>query len=195
MPTLGWGAGFLDYDNDGRLDIFLANGHVYPDIDRFNLGTTWKQPCQLFHNEGGGRFREAGAETGPAFKETHSSRGAAFGDLDNDGDIDVVVNQIDEPPGLLRNDGGNRNHWIGFRLLGAPRNRGAIGARVTVLAGSLSQIAEVHGGSSHLSSGDPRLHFGLGGATSIERAVVFWPGGRTQTLTGLAVDRYHTIRE
>jgi hypothetical protein len=196
LPTLGWGTGFLDYDNDGLKDLFLANGHVFPSIDRANLGTTWKQRNQLFRNAGKGLFREVTSEAGPAFQELHSARGCAFGDLDNDGDIDIVVNNIDEPPGLLRNDGGNAaGRWIGFRLLGARRNRGAIGARVTVAAGALRQMGEIHAGSSHNSSNDPRLHFGLGSATVADRVEIRWPLGKTQVLTSLPAGRYHTIRE
>ena len=195
LPYLGWGTGFPDYDNDGRADLFIANGHVFPGIDAQHLGTTWKQPNQLFHNEGGGRFQEATARAGPAFQELHSARGAAFGDLDDDGDIDIVVNNIDEPPSLLRNDGGNASRWIGFRLVGAPRNRGAVGARVTVLSGPLRQIKEIQAGSSHNSSNDPRLLFGLGTVTTIDKIEVRWPRGRVQALTGLAPNRYHTITE
>jgi hypothetical protein len=195
LPTLGWGIGFVDYDNDGLKDIFLANGHVYPGIDAAGIGTTWKQRCQLFHNEGGGQFREVTAAAGPAFQELHSSRGTAFGDLDNDGDIDIVVNHIDEPPGLLRNDARGANHWIGFRLVGARPNRGAIGARVTVVSGDLRQVSEIHAGSSHNSSSDPRLHFGLGPRSAAERVEIRWPLGRVQTVTDLAADRYHTVSE
>ena len=195
LPYLGWGTGFPDYDNDGRADLFIANGHVFPGIDEKHLGTTWKQPNQLFHNEGGGRFQEVTAQAGPGFQELHSARGAAFGDLDNDGDIDIVVNNIDEPPSLLRNDGGNASRWIGFRLAGAPRNRGAVGARVTFLAGALRQVKEIQAGSSHNSSNDPRLLFGLGAATAVDRIEVRWPRGRVQVLTGLQMGRYHTVRE
>ncbi len=195
LPTLGWGVGFLDYDDDGLKDIFLANGHVYPGIDAANIGTTWKQRCQLFHNNGDGRFSEVTARAGPALQELHSSRGAAFGDLDNDGDIDIVVNHIDEAPGLLRNDGQGANHWIGFRLVGARPNRGAIGARVTVVTGDLRQMSEIHAGSSHNSNSDPRLHFGLGSRSVAERVEIRWPLGRVQALTNLPADRYHTLRE
>jgi enediyne biosynthesis protein E4 len=195
LPTLGWGVGFLDYDNDGRQDLFIANGHVFTNIDDRHLGTTWKQHNQLFHNEGDGHFREVTTEAGPAFQELHSARGAAFGDFDDDGDIDIVVNNMDEPPSLLRNDGGNSSHWIGFRLVGARRNRGAVGARVLVQAGSLRMTEEIHAGSSHNSSNDPRLHFGLGAATSVDRIEIRWPLGRVQTLTGMPIDRYHTVRE
>ncbi len=195
LTTLGWGVGFLDYDNDGRQDIFIANGHVDPKIDNFDLGTRWKEPNQLFHNEGNGRFRETTVEAGPGFEELHSARGCAFGDLDNDGDIDIVVNNIDEPPSLLRNDGGNALHWIGIQLRGADRNLEAIGARVTVLAGGVRQTGEVHAGSSHNSSSDPRLHFGLGKATRVDRIDIRWPRGRKQTIPSPAVDRYHTFSE
>jgi hypothetical protein len=196
LPTLGWGTGFLDYDNDGRKDLFLANGHVFPNIDRASLGTTWKQRNQLFLNVGKGLFREVTSGAGPAFQEVHSARGSALADLDNDGDVDIVVNNIDEPPSLLRNDGGNRaGEWIGLRLLGARRNRGAIGARVTVTAGALRQVAEIRAGSSHNSSSDPRLHFGLGSAAAADRVEIRWRAGKTQVLTGLPAGRYHTIRE
>ncbi|MFQ5877574.1 MAG: CRTAC1 family protein [Acidobacteriota bacterium] len=195
LRTLGWGTGFIDYDNDGHRDIFIANGHVYPGIDGTNLGTTWKQRDQLFHNDGRGRFRETTDEAGPAFRQAHSSRGAAFGDLDNDGDIDIVVNNMDEPPSLLRNDGGNARSWIGFRLLGAPPNRAAIGARVTVVAGATRQTGEVRAGASHISCNDPRLHFGLGALRRADRVEIRWPRGTTQVLTDLPAGRYHTIRE
>jgi enediyne biosynthesis protein E4 len=195
LPTLGWGVGFLDYDNDGFKDLFLANGHVFPGIDRSDLGTTWKQRNQLFRNDGSGRFLEVTDEAGPGLQETHSARGAAFGDLDDDGDIDVVVNNIDEPPSLLRNDGGSARSWIGFHLVGTGRNLGAVGARLTVTSGSLQQIGEIHAGSSHNSSSDPRLHFGLGARSVADRVEIRWPLGRTQTLTDLPAGRYHTIRE
>ncbi len=195
LPTLGWGVGFLDYDDDGRQDLFIANGHVFSDIDARNLGTTWKERSQLFHNDGGGRFHECGPEAGPALQELHSARGAAFGDLDDDGDIDIVVNNMDEMPSLLRNDGGNSRHWIGFRLLGSRRNRGAVGARLTLTAGPLRQTKEVHAGSSHNSSSDPRLLFGLGDATRVDTIEIRWPSGRLQTVSPLPIDRYHVVRE
>jgi hypothetical protein len=195
MPMLKWGVAFLDYDNDGRRDIFEANGHVYPGIDALNVGTTWRQPNQLFHNEGAGRFRDAGSESGPAFRDTHSARGAAVGDLDNDGDPDIVVNNMDETPSLLRNDGGNRRHWVGLTLRGAPRNRFAVGARVILQAGPKHSSAETHAGSSHNSCGDPRLLFGLGDFTAPVSAEIHWPDGRVEVRGNLAVDRYHTIVE
>jgi len=195
MATLGWGDAFLDVDNDGWRDIFLANGHVYPGIDALNIGTTWKETSQIFRNLGGMRFTEVTAQAGPAFKETHSARGAAVADLDNDGDPDIVVNNMDEPPSLLRNDGGNRRHWIGLRLAGGAKNRGAIGARVTLIAGTVRQVLEVQAGGSHNSGSDPRLLFGLGDAPGPVRAEVRWPSGRKSAFPGLAVDRYHDLAE
>ncbi len=195
MATLGWGDAFLDVDNDGWRDIFLANGHVYPGIDALNIGTTWKEQNQVFRNLGGMRFTEVTAQAGPGFKETHTARGAAVADLDNDGDPDIVVNNMDEPPSLLRNDGGNRRHWIGLRLSGAARNRGAVGARVTLIAGSVRQVLEVQAGGSHNSGGDPRLLFGLGDAPGPVRAEVRWPSGKKSVFPGLPVDRYHDLAE
>ncbi|MCZ6697292.1 MAG: CRTAC1 family protein [Acidobacteria bacterium] len=195
LRTLGWGTGFFDYDNDGLLDIFIANGHVFTGIDDADLGTTWKQINQLFRNLGNGKFQETTGDAGPAFREKHSARGTAFGDLDNDGDIDMVVNNMDEPPSLLRNDGGNSRSWIGFRLVGRPPNVGAIGARVAVTSGSSSQIGEVRAGGSHISSNDPRLHFGLGDARAADRVTIRWPDGTSQTLSTLEAGRYHTVQQ
>ncbi|MGH9751134.1 MAG: CRTAC1 family protein, partial [Candidatus Polarisedimenticolia bacterium] len=194
FPTLGWGTGFLDHDNDGDLDLFVANGHVFPMIDRAGLGTTWKQKNLLLRNDGG-RFTDVSAASGPGFEELHSARGAAFGDLDDDGDLDVVVNNIDEPPALLRNDGGNGGSWIALRLRGAPPNRTAVGARAVVIAGGLRQTAEVRAGSSHNSCSDPRLHFGLGKAARADRVEIRWRSGRTQVLENLPAGRTHVIEE
>ncbi|HEV8199168.1 MAG TPA: CRTAC1 family protein [Candidatus Polarisedimenticolia bacterium] len=194
MPSLGWGVDFVDVDGDGRKDLFEANGHVYPGIDALNLGTTWAQASQLFWNQGDGRFREITSLAGPGFAEKHSARGSAVGDLDNDGDPDIVVNNMDETPSLLRNV-GPRGRWIGFRLQGGRKNRAALGAKVTVVAAGLRQVEEVHAGSSHNSSGDTRLLFGLGTTTGPVQAEIRWPSGRTQNLKDLAPGRYHTVAE
>ena len=194
MPSLGWGVHFLDFDGDGRRDLFEANGHVYPGIDALNLGTSWTQANQLFRNEGGGRFRDVSATAGPAFQEKHSARGSAVGDLDNDGDPDLVINNMDAVPSILRNE-APQHRWIGFRLEGAGGNRAAIGAKVTILGGPLRQMDEVRAGSSHNSSSDPRLLFGLGAFPGPVKIEVRWPTGRKQTFDNLSPGRYHTLKE
>jgi enediyne biosynthesis protein E4 len=203
LRYLGWGAGFLDVDNDGLPDIFVANGHVYPGVDRFGGGTTFLQRNQLFHNLGNKRFKEIGAEVGGGLAIRKSSRGAAFGDYDNDGDIDVVVVNIDDRPTLLRNDTASGNHWITLQLEGdagksgpGPKSsRDAVGARVRLEAGGRAQVAEVRAGGSYLSSNDARQHFGLGPAARVERVEITWPSGRVETVSGLPADRFYLARE
>ncbi|MBI2503026.1 MAG: VCBS repeat-containing protein [Candidatus Latescibacteria bacterium] len=185
---VGWGTGFFDYDNDGWLDIFVANGHVHEDMDLLNESVSFGQPNQLFHNEGQGVFSEVSAQSGPPFLIARSSRGAAFGDCDGDGDLDVAVLNVGGPAELLRNEGGNREHWLGLRLEGKAGNRDAVGARVRVRAGSLNMIREVHAGSSYSSQSDLRLYFGLGGQTRVDSLEVRWPGGRVETFANLPVN-------
>ncbi len=196
LRFMGWGAGFLDADNDGLLDIFVANGHVYPEIDRFGGGTKFRQRKQLFHNLGGKRFAEIGAESGGGLAIEQSSRGAAFGDYDNDGDIDVLVVNMNERPTLLRNDTAGAGHWVTIRLIGGARsNRDAIGATLRVSAGGRMQTAEVRSGGSYLSHNDMRAHFGLGEATRVDRVEISWPSGRVETAGGLAADRFYVAKE
>ena len=192
-PQLGWGVGFVDLDNDGRLDVFVANGHIYPDIDRTGT-STYLQKKQLYWNLGGGRFREVSREIGGAILDAKSSRGTAFGDYDNDGDIDILVVNMDDRPTLLRNDtvGGR---WMTVRLEGTTSNRDAIGARVTVEAAGVRQIAEIRSGGSYLSQNDVRAHFGLGGARQVDRLTIRWPNGALETATGLATNRFYVARE
>jgi hypothetical protein len=192
-PQLGWGVGFVDLDNDGRLDVFIANGHIYPDIDRTGTGT-YLQKKQLYWNIGGGRFREVSREVGGALLDPKSSRGTAFGDYDNDGDIDLLVVNMDDRPTLLRNDtaGGN---WITVRLEGTASNRDGIGARVTVEAAGARQTAEVRSGGSYLSHNDFRTHFGLGALRLVDRMQIRWPSGRVDTATGLTANRFYVARE
>jgi enediyne biosynthesis protein E4 len=199
---MGWGAGFLDIDNDGLPDVFVANGHVYPDIARFGISTSYRQRKQLFQNIDGRRFRDIAEQSGAGLVTPHSSRGAAFGDYDNDGDIDVLVVNMNEPPSLLRNDTTGGGHWITLRLMGAvstgldgTSNRDAIGARVRVSAGGRTQVGEVRSGGSYLSHNDTRVHFGLGSADRVTRVEIRWPSGRVETATGLAVDRFYVARE
>ncbi len=193
-PYLGWGAKFVDLDNDGRLDLFIANGHIYPEVDRHGLGTRYHQRNQVFVNDGR-RFRHASPDVGGGLLLEKSSRGAAFGDYDNDGDVDVLVINMTDRPTLLRNDTPRSNHWVTVRLIGTKSNRDGIGARVRVDAGGRRQTAEVRGDGSYLSHSDTRAHFGLGAATRVERVEIRWPSGLVDTMSGLAVDRFYVARE
>ena len=193
-PYLGWGVKFVDIDNDGRLDIFIANGHVYPEVDKAGLGTRYQQRKQIFVNEGT-RFRHASAEIGGGLLLEKSSRGAAFGDYDNDGDIDVLVINMNEPPTLLRNDTSPGNHWITIRLAGSKGNRDGIGARIRIEAGKRRQTTTVRGDGSYMSYSDTRAHFGLAEATRVDRLEIRWPSGVVETATGLAADRFYIARE
>jgi hypothetical protein len=196
IPFLGWGTGFLDYDNDGLLDIFVANGHVYPGVDLQDWGTTWAQRPLLLRNLDGSKFQEVPSATGSGLAVVVTARGAAFGDLFNDGHIDVVLNNIDSTPTLLRNVVKNSNHWITLKLLGGPKSpRDAIGAKVFVTAGGARQRGDVFSGGSYGSSSDQRLHFGLGAATKVDRVEIHWPSGAKEEITIPAVDRIYTVKE
>jgi hypothetical protein len=192
-PQLGWGVGFVDLDQDGRLDVFVSNGHIYPDIDATGT-STYLQKKQLYWNVGGGRFREVSRDVGGPLLDMKSSRGTAFGDYDNDGDIDVLVVNMDDRPTLLRNDtsGGN---WLTIRLEGTTSNRDGIGARVTLEAAGVQQMSEVRSGGSYLSHNDVRVHFGLGSARQADRVAIRWPSGRIDTASGLMSNRFYIARE
>src|SRR5437870_1982755 len=178
IPFLGWGAGFIDYDNDGRKDIFVANGHVYRSVDKTDWGTTWAQRPQLYRNLNGARFQEVPPATGSGLAVLASARGAAFGDIFNDGHIDVEMNNLDGPPTLLRNVVRNGNRWLLLKLIGGPKSpRDATGAVVSLTAGGLRQRGDVLGGGSYSSHSDQRLHFGLGTATQVEKLEIRWPSG------------------
>jgi len=192
-PHLGWGVGFVDLDNDGRLDVFVSNGHIWSDIDATGT-STYLQKKQIYWNTGGGRFREVSREVGGAVLEPKSSRGTAFGDFDNDGDIDVLVVNNDDHPTLLRNDtAGGR--WITMRLEGTASNRDAIGAHVTIEAAGTRQIAEVRSGGSYLSHNDVRVHFGLGDRMKVDRLQIRWPNGRIETATDVISNQFYVARE
>jgi hypothetical protein len=196
IPFLGWGTGFLDYDNDGLLDIFFANGHVYPGVDKQDWGTTWAQRPLLFRNVNGSKFEEVPAATASGLAIVASSRGAAFGDLFNDGHVDAVLNVIDSTPVLLRNVVKNSNHWVAFRLIGGPKGPfDATGAKVFLTTGGVRQRADVYRGGSYASSSDPRPHFGLGAATSVDKLDLIWPDGRKEEVKVGAVDRIITVEE
>jgi len=196
IPFLGWGAGFLDFDNDGLLDIFVANGHVYPSVDQRDWGTTWAERPQLFRNLDGTKFQEVPPATGSGLALVVPARGAAFGDLFNDGHIDVVLNNMDAAPALLRNVVKNGNHWIAFKLVGGAKSpRDAMGTTVFVTAGGVRQRADVLSGGSYGSSSDPRVHFGLGPASRTERVEIRWPDGRREEVATSGVDRIITVVE
>lgn len=196
IPFLGWGAGFLDFDNDGLLDIFSVNGHVYIQADENDWGTTWAQRPLLFRNLNGKQFEEVPAATGSGLATVIPARGAAFGDLFNTGKIDVVINNIDREPTLLRNSVKNANHWITLKLIGGPKSpRDAIGAKVFVTAGGVRQRADLFSGGSYCSSSDPRAHFGLGSSTRIDKVEIHWPSGLIEQLSPPEVDRIVTVTE
>jgi hypothetical protein len=196
MPYVGWGTKFFDYDNDGWLDLMVVNGHVYPQIEGAYPGGMYRQRKLFYRNLRDGTFSEAAASLGAALIEPRASRGAAFGDYDEDGDEDIVVNDLDGPPMLLRNDGGSKaGHWISLKLIGTKSNRNAVGAKVWLKAGGMTQVDEVHSGDSYLSHSDWRLHFGLGAATKVEEVTIRWPGGASEKLTGLGVDKVLTVTE
>jgi hypothetical protein len=192
-PNLGWGVGFLDADNDGLLDLFIANGHIYPDVARTGM-STYRQRNQLFKQQPRGRFRRVSDEVGGALLIERSSRGVAFGDYDNDGDIDVLISVLDERPTLLRNDTAG-GHWFTMRLEGTTSNRSAIGAKVTIQAGGTQQAAEVRSGGSYVSHNDLRVHFGLGDAQVVDVVTIRWPTGKVLTVRSLAADRFYVARE
>jgi enediyne biosynthesis protein E4 len=196
IPFLGWGTGFLDYDNDGLLDLFFANGHVYPGVDKQDWGTTWAQRPLLFRNLNGSKFEEVPPSTGSGLAVVVSARGAAFGDLFNDGHIDVVLNVIDSTPVVLRNVVRNSNHWLTLKLIAGPKSpRDAIGAKVFVTAGQVRQRGDVFSGGSYASSSDQRLHFGLGTATKTDKVEIFWPDGAKEEIKIPAIDQILTIVE
>jgi hypothetical protein len=193
---VGWGAGFFDFDNDGWEDLFLANGHAFPEIDRLNIDIRYRERAILYANNRG-RFTDISESAGPAILEPHSSRGVAFADYDNDGLVEILINNQNEPPSLLHNreTAAPRNHWVTLRLEGVHANRSAIGAQVRVTAGSLVQTAEVRSGGSYLSQSDLRLHFGLGAESKVDKVEITWPGGGHQIETGPGVDEVVQIRE
>jgi hypothetical protein len=202
-PTIayvGWGTAFFDFDNDGWPDLFMVNGHVYPQVDTLDVGARYREPKLLFLNRHDGTFRNISEIVGPAIQVPQVSRGAAFGDLFNDGHVDIVVENLDGKPMILRNEGGrnegrNHNHWIGFELAGTKSNRLALNARVKAVAGDLVQVDEVRSGGSYLSQNDLRVHFGLGSHERLDRVEILWPSGETETINNLAADRFYAVKQ
>ena len=192
---LGWGAGFVDFDNDGWLDIFLANGHVYPEVNQLKTEAAYKQRKVVYRSLGTGRFVDVTERLGPPASTPTAGRGAAFGDLDNDGDIDVVVNNVNDRPDVFRTESRNANRWLTLHLVGTTSNRSAIGARVRVTAGDVTLVDEVRGGGSYLSQNDLRVHFGLGSYAGAVRVEVRWPNGKEERWAGVATGKIVTLTE
>jgi len=194
-PYVKWGTGFFDFDNDGWLDLFVASGHVYPQMDQLEGIARYKEPLLLHMNNRDGTFTESAAAAGLNAVPVASRRGAAFGDVANDGNVDVLLLNVGEAPTLLMNHGVAGNHRLEFRLVGTKSNRAAIGARVTVRAGKLVQFNEVRGGASYLSQNDLRLHFGLGKAAVADSVEVSWPSGAVEKFADVAADKIYTLVE
>ena len=195
IPFLGWGTGFLDYDNDGWKDLLYVNGHVYPEVDNAGWGTTFAQRPLLFYNLQGKKFEAVPPVKGTGLAEFLTGRGAAFGDLFNDGHIDVVINQISGPPALLRNV-SPAGHWVGIKLVGAGKSpRDAVGTTVYMTAGGMRQRADVLSGGSYASANDFRVHFGLGKETVIDKTEIHWPDGRVENVSLPAADRFYIVEE
>ena len=182
-------------DNDTWLDILVANGHVYPQIDTLDTGPRFKEPLLLHRNNRDGTFDEVSKEAGLAALPLHSRRGAAFGDVFNTGNIDVLLLNVGEPPSLLKNMNASGYHRVLFKLIGTKSNRAAIGARVTIHSAGVKQFSEVRGGGSYLSQNDLRLHFGLGTAKKMESVEIRWPNGKVETLENVAADAIYTVVE
>jgi hypothetical protein len=191
----GFGARFMDYDNDGARDIFMANGHVLDNIERYHADTRYAEPKLMFRNNGRGIFENVSDRLGPDFQLPRVSRGAAVADFDNDGDLDILVNNNGQAPQLLRNDGGNTNHWMEILLIGTKSNRDGVGARVKVSAGELILYDQRKGGMSYQSAQDPRLHFGLGQHGMVDALEIIWPSGVVTKFANLKADQIIAVKE
>ena len=192
---LAWGTGFFDYDNDGDKDLFVANGHLFPQLDRANLGVSYAQTNQLFENLGDGTFSDVSEISGQGLHIKKVSRGVSFGDYDNDGDLDIFVLNLNDIPTFLRNEGGNKNNWLMVKTIGVKSNREGIGTRVKLKCGEETQINEVRSGSSYLSQNDFRLHFGLGKSDTVDLLEVNWPSGLVERFEDLAANQLVVVKE
>jgi len=192
---VGWGTGFFDFNNDGWTDLLLVNGHVFPEVEALHIDIHYKDRAILYQNLGDGKFRDISQTAGPGILAQHAARGAAFGDLDNDGTIEIAINNQNEAPSLLKQTMKPPGHWLIVQLAGTKSNRSAIGARVRVIAGERSQLSEVRSGGSYLSQSDLRLHFGLGKSPQADRIEIAWPSGQKQVLEKVAGDRVLKVAE
>jgi enediyne biosynthesis protein E4 len=192
---LGWGTMFLDFDNDGWPDLLLVNGHVYPEVDKQNLGSSYQEPRILYHNNGNRTFTDISAQAGPGITTVTAGRGLAIGDLWNEGRISAVISNMNAPPSLLVNQVRSPNHWIGFHTVGTKSNRDGIGAQIKLKVGARILVDEVRSGSSYDSSNDMRVHFGLGAASKIDWVQIRWPSGLTERFANITVDAIHTLKE
>jgi hypothetical protein len=192
---VGWGDAFVDFSNSGWQDIFIVNGHVYPQVDQFGSNLRYLEPKLLLLNQRNGSFKDISRYAGVAITIPQVSRGMAVGDLFNDGKLEAVVENLKGQPMILRPDGGPQYHWISFQLEGVRANRLALNARVRAIAGDMVQLGEVISGGSYLSQNDLRIHFGLGEHQRVDKAEILWPDGKVETLTNLAADRFYYVRE
>ena len=195
LPYVKWGAAFVDLDNDGWLDVIAVSGHVYPQVDTLPSGARYREPKILQMNQKDGTFCDASTQAGAALREPQVSRGLAVGDLFNDGNMDVVINNLDGAPAVLKNHGVAGRHWVSFELAGTKSNRLAIGARLKLVAGGITQTEEIHSGGSYLSQNDLRVHFGLNQATKIDSLEIRWPSGKVETLKDLEADKFYSALE
>ncbi len=195
LPWVKWGTAFVDVDNDGWLDLIAVSGHVYPQVDTLPSGAGYREPKLLQLNQRNGTFCDASMQAGPALQEKRVSRGLAVADLFNDGNMDVVIGDIDGAPMLLRNHGVPGAHWVSFELAGTKSNRLALNARVKIVAGGMTQTEEIHSGGSYLSQNDVRVHFGLGTAQKIDSMEIRWPSGKIETLPAMSADQFYFVLE
>jgi hypothetical protein len=192
---LGWGCGFIDVDNDGWSDIFLVNGHVYPEVEKLTTEAGYAQPKVLYRNLQNGSFADVSQQAGEGVYSPNASRGAAFGDYDNDGDVDILINSVNGPPELLRADSLNQNNWVKIKLAGVKSNRDGIGARIKCVTESGTQIDEVRSGGSYYSQNDLRVHFGLGKSKRVDTLEISWPGGKVETFKNVAANQLVVVKE
>ena len=195
LPWVGWGTGFVDLDNDGWIDIVAVNGHVYPQVDSLATGAKYLEPKNVFLNQKDGKFCDASGQSGAAILRPQAARSVVFGDLFNDGQMDAIYSDIDGPPVVVRNQGVPGMHWVSFELAGTKSNRLAIGAKLKLVAGGMTQTDEIHSGGSYISQNDLRVHFGLGQATKIDSVEIRWPSGKVELIKDLAADKFYAVLE